>query len=103
MYILASVFEMVSFPAFNVSMFIWSLLVAVLFFVSRNAASTFRDDISGTSFGSVWIMDFCTLLDHDGDQPVLAYLLCSSDFLQALCCHYRFSYDLFVVFIDVLS
>ena len=55
-YSLASVFEMVSSPAFNVSMFIWSLPVAVPFFISRSAASTSHIAISGTSFGSVWIM-----------------------------------------------
>ena len=38
-YSLASVFEMVSSPAFNISMFIWSLPVAVPFFISRRAAS----------------------------------------------------------------
>ena len=52
-YSLASVFEMVSSPAFNVSMFIWSLLVAVPFFMARSAASTSHDVISGTSFRSV--------------------------------------------------
>ena len=48
-YSLASVFEMVSAPAFNVSMFIWSLPVAVTFSISRSAASTSHDVISGTS------------------------------------------------------
>ena len=33
-----------------------SLPVAAPFFISRSAASTFHDVISGTSFGSVWIM-----------------------------------------------
>ena len=37
---LASVSEMVSSPAFNVSMLIWSLPVTVPFFISRIAAST---------------------------------------------------------------
>ena len=60
-YCLASVFEMVSSPAFNVSMFIWSLPVAVPFFISRRAASTSHDVIFGTSFGSVWIMVLCSL------------------------------------------
>ena len=61
-YSLASVFEMVYYPAFNVSMFIlWSLPVAVAFFISRSAASTSHDVISGTSFGSVWIMVLCSL------------------------------------------
>ena len=60
-YSLASVFDIISSPAFNVSMFIWSLPVAVSFFISRNAASTSRDVISGTSFGSVWIMVLCSL------------------------------------------
>ena len=49
MYSLASVFEMVYFPAFNVSMFIWSLPVAVPFFISRSAAFTSHDGISGRS------------------------------------------------------
>ena len=42
-YSLASLFEMVSSPAFNVSIFIWSLSVAVLFFISCSAASTSQD------------------------------------------------------------
>ena len=48
---LSSVFEMVSSPAFNVSMFIWSLPVAVPFFISRSAASTSHDVITGTFWG----------------------------------------------------
>ena len=55
-YSLASVFDVVSSPAFYVSMFIWSLPVAVPFFISCSAASTSHDVISGTSFGSMWIM-----------------------------------------------
>ena len=55
-YNFASVFEIVSSLAVNVSMFIWSLPVAVPFFVYRNAASTSHDVTSGTSVGSVWIM-----------------------------------------------
>ena len=55
-YSLACVFEMVSSPAFNVSMLIWSLPAAVPFFISRSAASTSHGVISGISFGSVWIM-----------------------------------------------
>ena len=51
MYSLANVFEMVSSPAFNVSMFIWSLPVVVPSFISCSAASTSHDVISGTSFG----------------------------------------------------
>ena len=58
-YSLASVFEMVSSPAFNVSMFVWSLPVAVPFFISRSAGSTSHDVIFGTSLGSVWIMVLC--------------------------------------------
>ena len=58
---LASVFEMVSSPAFNVSMFTWSLPVAVPFFISRSAASTSHDITSSTSLGSVCIMVFCSL------------------------------------------
>ena len=60
-YNLASVFEMVSSPASNVSIFILSLPVAVPFFISRSAASTSHDVISGTCFGSVWIVVFCSL------------------------------------------
>ena len=60
-YSLASVFEMVSSPAFNVSMFIWSLPVAVPFFISRTAATTSHDVISGTPHGSTWIMVLCSL------------------------------------------
>ena len=45
-YSLASVFEMVFPPACNVSMFIWSLLFAAPFFISRSAASTSHDVIS---------------------------------------------------------
>ena len=52
---------MVSSPAFNVSMFIWSLPVVVPCFVSRSAASTSHDIISGTSFVSVWIMVLCSM------------------------------------------
>ena len=52
-YRIASVIETVPSPAFNVSMFIWSLPVAVPFFISRSAASTSHYGISGTSFGSV--------------------------------------------------
>ena len=44
-YCLASVSDMVSSPAFNLSMFIWSLLVAVPFFKSHSAASTSHDVI----------------------------------------------------------
>ena len=62
MYSLTNVVEIVSSPVFNVSMFIRSLLVAVPFFISRSAASASHDVISGTSFGSVWIMVFCSLL-----------------------------------------
>ena len=60
-YSLANVFEMVSSPAFNVSMFIWSLPVVVPFFISRIAYSTSHDLISGISFGSVWITVLCSL------------------------------------------
>ena len=42
-------------------MFIWSLPGAVPFIISRNAASTSHDVISGTCFGSVWIMVLCSL------------------------------------------
>ena len=52
---------MVSSPAFNVSMFMWSLPVAVPFSISRSAPSTSHDVISGTSYGSVWIMVCCSL------------------------------------------
>ena len=54
-YSLAGVFEIVSSPAFSVSMFIWSLPVSVPLFISRSAASTSHDVISGTYFGSVWL------------------------------------------------
>ena len=56
-----AVFKMVSSPAFNGSMFVWSSPVAVPFFISRSAASTSHDVISGTSFGSMWIMVLCSL------------------------------------------
>ena len=39
-YSIASVFDMVYCPAFNVAMFIWSLPVAVPFLISRSATST---------------------------------------------------------------
>ena len=45
----------VCYPAFSVSMFTWSLPVAVPFVISRSAASSSHDAISGTSFGSVRI------------------------------------------------
>ena len=61
-YSLASVFEMVSSHAFNVSMCISSLPVVVPFFTSRIAASTSRDVISGTTFGLVCIMVLSSLL-----------------------------------------
>ena len=51
---------MVSSPVFKVLMFIWSLPIASTFFISRSAASTSHDVISGTSFGSVWIMVHCS-------------------------------------------
>ena len=51
---------MISSPAFNVSMFVWSLPVAVLFFISRSAASTFHDVISDF-VGSMWIMVLSSL------------------------------------------
>ena len=61
-YSLASVSEMVSSPAFNVSMFIsMSLPVVIPLFISRRAAFTSHDVISGTSFGSMWIMVLCSL------------------------------------------
>ena len=44
-YSLASVLEMVSFHAFNVSMFIWSLPVTVPFFITLNVASISHDDL----------------------------------------------------------
>ena len=52
-YTLASVFQMVLFSAFNVSMFIWSLPISVQLFLSRRASSTTHDVISGTSVGTV--------------------------------------------------
>ena len=58
-YSLASVFDMVSSPAFNVWMFIWSLPVAVQFFKFRSAASTSHDVISGISFELVWYSVHC--------------------------------------------
>ena len=61
-YSLASVLEMISSPAFNVSMFMWLLPVAVLVFISRSATSTSYDVISCTSFGPVWMMVLCSLL-----------------------------------------
>ena len=60
-YTLASVFQMVLFSAFNVSMFIWSLPISVQLFLSRRASSTTHDVISGTSFGTVWVMVPCSL------------------------------------------
>ena len=60
-YNLASVFQMVPFPAFTVLMFIWLLPVAALFVIPRSAASTSYDAISGISFGLVWIKILCTL------------------------------------------
>ena len=59
MYRLASVFDMVSSHAFNVSMFIWSLPVAAPFFISYSAASISHALIDGTSFESVWVMVLC--------------------------------------------
>ena len=41
-YSLASVFDMVYYPAFNVSMFIWSYSVAVPFFINCSTASLLR-------------------------------------------------------------
>ena len=58
---LVSVFEMVYFPAFNVSMFKWSLPVTVPFLIYGSAASTSHDVIFGTFVGSLWIMVFCSL------------------------------------------
>ena len=52
-YNLASVFEMVYSPAFNDSMFVWSLSLAVSLFISRSDVSTSRYVIAGTSFESV--------------------------------------------------
>ena len=88
MYRLASVFEMVSSPAFNVSIYIWSLPVAVLFFISRSAASTSHDVTVdyGTLFTVVYlgveflylfydlilIMDFSSLLVQECDHSLLA-------------------------------
>ena len=43
---------MISSPAINISMFIWSLPVAAPLFTSHNAASASDGVISGTSFGS---------------------------------------------------
>ena len=60
-YSLASVFEMVSSPAFNVSIFILSLPVVVTFFIFHCFASTSRDVIAGTYFGSVLIMALSSL------------------------------------------
>ena len=58
-YSLANVFEMVSSPALNISMFIWSLPVTFIIFLC--AASTSHDVICGTIFGSMWIMVLCSL------------------------------------------
>ena len=65
-YNLANFFDMVSSPIGNVSMCVWSLPVAVPLFIYRSAASTSRDDISGTSFGSVFIMVLCSLSYSSG-------------------------------------
>ena len=58
---LAIVFEMVTSPAFSVSLFLWHLPVALPFFY-HSAASTSRDVISGTSSGSMYTMVLCSLL-----------------------------------------
>ena len=83
-----------------------------------HAASTSHDVISGTSFGSVWIMILCSMsyvawckiplfvvwsyLDHGFLYPACLGVW-SSDFLQALWCHGCFSFDLMVVFPHVFS
>ena len=51
----------------------------------------------------VLITDFSTLLVQECDQYILAYNLRSSDFIQAPDAMNAFSYDLMVVFPDVLA
>ena len=75
-YRFASIFEMVSSFAFNISMFIWSLPVAIPFFISRNAASTSHDVISGTSCVSVWIKVLCSLsFNNEKNCPIRSKIL----------------------------
>ena len=65
---------MVSSPAFNISMFILSLPITVPLFISLSAASTSHDVISGTCFGSVWIMVLCSLsYNSDVEFPYSFY------------------------------
>ena len=52
---------MVYYHASNVSMFIYSLPAAVPFLTCRSANSVYHGVISGTSFGSVWIVVLCSL------------------------------------------
>ena len=61
MYSLTSVFEVVSSPAFNISMFIWSLAVSVPFHISLRAASISQDVVSDIPFRSTWIMILCPM------------------------------------------
>ena len=60
-YSLANIFEMVFSLSFNVSMLIWSLPIAVPFFISCDAASTSLGVYYGTSFGSEWFIVLCSL------------------------------------------
>ena len=84
---LASVFEMISSLAFNVSMFIlWSLIVAVPFFVSRSAASTSHDVFCGTYFGSVWIMVLRSLSNSSVyNSSVRSMIYLDHEFLYPAC------------------
>ena len=60
-YSLAKALAMVSSPAFNVSMLIWSFPVAFPFYIFFSAASTSHVFIDGTSLGSVRIVTVWSL------------------------------------------
>ena len=76
---------MVSSPAFNVSMFIWSLPVAVPFFICHSAVSTFHDVISGTSFGSVLIMVICSLSHSSVENSSIHSMILSCSWISLPC------------------
>ena len=59
MYGLESILDMVYFPAFSVSMFVWSLRYGVSYFISLSAASNSHGVISGQGHYELWYSVHC--------------------------------------------
>ena len=68
---------MVFFPAFNVSMFIWSWLIVAPFSFSRSVAFISYDVTYGTYFGSVWDMVLSSLSVRSVQNPPIRSMILS--------------------------